>query len=188
MLSLNSTTKQFLFTSDAHFGHKNILEYDKRVFSDIKVHDNCLIDNWNVAVDPTDVVFYLGDFALCNIHYAESIMARLNGEKYFIRGNHDKRDMVKLYERYGTYLGEQCKIEINGQKIVLNHYAMLVWDESHHGAWQLHGHSHGNLTYPYIQKQLDVGINIWDYEPIRFDVIKLIMDKIPVKPIDHHGE
>jgi hypothetical protein len=32
-----------------------------------------------------------------------------------------------------------------GQPIVLCHYAMRVWNRSHHGAWHLYGHSRGNL-------------------------------------------
>jgi calcineurin-like phosphoesterase family protein len=179
MLSLNSTTNNFWFTADTHFGHGNILAYDNRPFSDIKVHDTVLIGNWNEVVQKKDPIFFIGDFALTNIHYAESILARLNGVKYFIRGNHDKHDMVKLYQKYGEYLGEQIKIAINAQKMVLNHFAMLVWDESHRGSWQLHGHSHGGLKYPYKLKQLDVGINNWNYYPINFDSIKARMDAIP---------
>jgi calcineurin-like phosphoesterase family protein len=187
VISLNSTTKEFFFYSDTHFGHSNILKYDNRPFENIKVHDTILIENWNDIVR-NDVIFFLGDFALTSPYYAESIMDRLSGEKYFIKGNHDNHQIIKLYKKYGTFLGQQEDIVINGQRIVLNHFAMLSWNQQHRGAWQLHGHSHGNLRYPIEMRQLDVGCNIWNYTPIKFKRIENIMDQRAYVALDHHGE
>ena len=50
------------FTSDLHFGHENILRFDKRPFSSIKEHDEELIKRWNAKVKPGDTVYILGDF------------------------------------------------------------------------------------------------------------------------------
>ena len=57
-------SQQRFITSDLHFGHKNILEYDKRPFSSIEEHDESLIENWNSLVRPQDLVYCLGDITL----------------------------------------------------------------------------------------------------------------------------
>lgn len=183
MISLNN--RNCWFSSDFHFGHGNILKYDNRPFDTIQKHDAILLNTLQTLITPGDVFFFLGDFALAPLAYMDWLISNIPGEKFFIRGNHDKKATIKLYNKYGTYLGEQCKIAINSQKIILNHYAMLTWDEAHRGSWQLHGHSHGDLKYPYQHKQLDVSINIWNYKPIKFNEIKKIMDKIPSNFIHH---
>ncbi len=68
--------------------------------------------------------------------------------------------------------------------IVMCHYAFRVWNRSHHGSWNIFGHSHNSL--PAIGKQLDVCINAHNYFPWHFDEIKAHMDKQVTAPVDHH--
>lgn len=176
------------FGSDWHLGHTNILRFDKRPFDNIMEHDETIIRNYNELVGENDIFYFLGDFALTrNKFTAELYMSMLKkGKKFFIRGNHDKSDTIKLYEKHGIYLGEQKKITVDTQEIVLNHYAMRVWDKSHHGTWHLYGHSH--QTLPELENSLsfDVGINGWNYKPISFNQIKEKMATKKWKAIDHH--
>lgn len=177
----------YYFTSDIHFGHKNILKYDNRPFKTIDEHDSNIIKNWNSLIKPEDFICCLGDFCFSNIHYAEYLMSSLNGIKYFIKGNHDKREIIDLYKKSGTYLGALEKIKINGQEIILCHYSMKVWDKSHYGSWHLYGHSHGTLKDDPNSLSMDVGINTNNYFPYSFEQISKIMSKKVFKPIDHHG-
>lgn len=139
-----------------------------------------------------DDLYYLGDFCLTRSpNTAEGHMKAIaftEANLYFIKGNHDKKDMIKLYQKYGVYLGEQKRIEINGQQIVLNHYAMRVWDKSHRGTWHLYGHSHHTLPELDNSLSFDVGINGWDYKLVSFDQVKEKMSKKKYEPIDHHGK
>ena len=64
---------------------------------------------------------------------------------------------------------------------------MRVWNQSHRGAWQLHGHSHGSLT-DHGGKQTDVGVDCWDYAPVSFDTLRKLMATREHEPVDHHGE
>lgn len=175
------------FSSDYHFGHKNILKYDNRPFKTIEEHDEAIIANHNSVVGVNDDFYYLGDF--CFNKRAEEYFARLNGNKFFIRGNHDNSQMVRLYKQYGTYLGNLEEITIEGQLISLCHYSMLVWNKSHRGAWQLYGHSHHNLPDNIHSMSFDVGVNGdgYNYTPLSFNQVKAIMAKKDYKPIDHHG-
>lgn len=73
------------------------------------------------------------------------------------------------------------------QRIVLCHYAMRVWDQSHYGTWHLHGHSHGTL--PDIKEMLscDVGVDCWNFTPVSMEQLNAHMAKKIWKPVDHHG-
>ncbi len=61
--------------------------------------------------------------------------------------------------RFAARRSLRCpEISVNGQPIVLCHYAMRVSNRSHHGAWHLYGHSHGNLPEGPTSLSMDVGI------------------------------
>lgn len=182
------------FSSDWHLDHKNIIKYDKRPFKTVEEMNETIIGNVTSQLKKGDILYYLGDFAFTrSSNSAEGHMKALSltgANLFFIKGNHDKRDTIKLYEKYGTYLGEQKKIKIqivdDTQECVLNHYAMRVWDKSHHGVWHLYGHSHHSL--PDLEESLsfDVGINGWDYKLVTVEDIINKMAKKKYKPIDHH--
>lgn len=172
------------FSSDFHLDHKNVIKYDNRPFADIIDMNDEIITNHNQIVKPNDNFYFLGDFCFSN--RTEHFLRQLNGNLFFIKGNHDKHDTIKLYQKYGTYLGEQKRIKIGEQEIILNHYAMRVWDKSHHGAWHLYGHSHGSLPDNPNSLSFDIGCMNFDYKPLEFEQIKQIMSKKTFKPIDHH--
>ena len=52
------------FTSDHHFGHKNIIKFSERPFNDVNEMDEILIQKWNEKVNPEDEVYHLGDVGL----------------------------------------------------------------------------------------------------------------------------
>ena len=173
------------FTSDYHLSHTNVIKYDNRPFSSIEEMNEFIIDRQNTLVDDKDNFYFLGDFCF-NHREAEYWIKQLKGNLFFIKGNHDNKDMIRLYKKYGTFLGEQTKIKIENQDIVLNHYAMRVWNKSHHGAWQLYGHSHGSLPDDPNALSFDVGCMLFDYEPLEFEDVKKIMSNKNYKPVDHH--
>ena len=44
------------FTSDLHFGHTNVITFDKRPFSTVEEMDEELIKRWNKKVGKGDLV------------------------------------------------------------------------------------------------------------------------------------
>lgn len=185
----------YYFTSDSHFGHANILRYCNRPFSSIQGHDEALIANWNAKITKNDIVYHLGDFCFGKAADALRILGRLNFREFkFVWGNHD-RAMESLsntnYPRNVYFLGDQREVRIplcfkQSQKIVLNHYAMRIWDKSHFGAYHLYGHSHGSLPDDPNSLSFDVGVDCHNYSPISFEEVQKIMSKKTWKPIDHH--
>ena len=184
------------FTSDTHYGHKNIIKFDvgppgqkhKRPYADIDEMKNALIYNWNSVVQPDDLVYHLGDFAFSDAKEATTIAKRLNGRKHLIWGNHDKTlRKSKEFMSQWIWCEELAEIWAGDQKIVLCHYPLLVWNKSHYGSWNVHGHCHGSLPVDKTSLRIDAGVDVWNYFPVSYEEIKKVMDKREFKPIDHHG-
>ena len=76
------------FTSDRHFGHANILRLSDRPYASIAEHDLDLVERHNAVVKPGDVVFVLGDEAK-DVTPDPDIIGALNGTQILIAGNHD---------------------------------------------------------------------------------------------------
>lgn len=175
------------FTSDLHVGHANILKYSKRPFADLDEMHSELVRRWNSVVGPKDEVYVVGDFAYkCHPGTLRRFAESLNGTMYLVRGNHDKASVshfawVKDLHTIHVQDGDRV------QRIVLCHYAMRVWNTSHHGTWHLYGHSHGNLKDDPNSLSFDVGVDCWDYTPVSYEQVKARMATKTWKPIDHHG-
>jgi calcineurin-like phosphoesterase family protein len=124
------------FTSDTHFGHRNILVYESkhRPFATIEEMNEALVERWNSVVNPDDVVYHLGDFCLNKSSIA--IASRLHGKKILILGNHD----TFRAEDYLQYFDRLFGVIFWKRKIVLSHMPLLPDGER----WSLnvHGHLH----------------------------------------------
>lgn len=76
------------FTSDWHFGHRNVINYCNRPYADVDTMTKALIQLWNDTIKPEDTVYFLGDFSL-NAKWSKAITPQLNGHKIMVPGNHD---------------------------------------------------------------------------------------------------
>lgn len=174
-------TKTF-FTSDTHFGHRNIIQYCNRPFATVEEMDEEMIRRWNEVVGQDDVVYHLGDFAMGK-NSAPKTLERLNGRKHFVWGNHDSKQTRELphWESAQPYL----EINLDGHFVVLCHYKFDVFNRSHRGAVQLYGHSHGSM--PGNNQQIDCGVDCWDYRPVDLQTLLRGMAKLPAyRDKDHH--
>lgn len=176
---------EVFFTSDTHFGHANIIRYSNRPFKSVLEMDECLINNWNKKVSKDDIVYHLGDFCFGRFYEdVERYRSKLNGSIHLIKGNHDK--FKTLFRNNFASVQNFREEIIFGQKITFCHYAMKVWNCSHYGAWQLYGHSHGSLPDDPSSLSFDVGVDCFNYSPISFGEVQVIMSKKTFKSIDHH--
>ena len=199
------------FTSDLHLGHKNIMKYCKRPWArdvlnptpeETRKMDWELVVIWNQVVAPEDVVYNLGDVAFCtNEDHAHELLRAMNGIQHVVEGNHDRwadsrrkepgiarRLSVKYPSLFASYIPGYLEERIEGQEIVMCHYAMRSWHHDIRGVWNLFGHTHASLE-PY-GKSVDVGIDnshnihphAW-YRPLSFAEVKAYMD---TRPIGNH--
>jgi len=170
------------FTADTHFGHDAIRKFCDRPWDTVKKMDDALIHNWNSVVQPRDVVYHLGDFAFRSAADVSTYRKRLNGKIHLIVGNHDGqtlRDSVDGFES----VSDLREIKVEGRHITLCHYAMRTWPRSHHGSWQLYGHSHGTLEDDPNSRSIDVGVDCHDYMPIPFSRVKELMEEKTWEPL-----
>lgn len=180
--------QNYWFTSDTHFGHSRVIEYSKRPYVDVDEMNEALVDQWNSVVRPGDCVYHLGDFAFLRPPDAVRLAQRLNGQKFLVFGNHDKRlrDNKPFLDQW-VWAKDVAEITVNDQKIILFHYPLVTWNKSHYGSWSLHGHCHGSLLESPHARRQDVGVDVWNYTPVHFDELKAKMDTKVFKPVDHHG-
>lgn len=155
------------FTSDLHFGHRNIIKYCHRPFDSVDEMDNELIKLWNDTVDEEDEVFVLGDFSLHGKpDYLSYLLHRLKGRKYLVRGNHDHRKAVKKTIGW-EWVKELHDASFDGTKVRLFHFPIRDWRGPR---ILLHGHSHSGKGWS-GNYSVDVGVDSWNYRPISLEQI-----------------
>lgn len=200
------------FTSDNHYFHENVIKYSNRPFKNADEMNEVMIENHNNLIKASDIVYFLGDFALARDSDIKNVLRRLNGRKKLVFGNHDHalekhrntwgKDFFESMEYYDELKEKDSDAHGSVQRIVLCHYSMRVWNKSHYGAWNVYGHSHGTLEDPVNLLSIDAGVdavafrlagNKKDmkpeyYRPISYDEVKAHMKKKKWKPVDHHGE
>jgi calcineurin-like phosphoesterase family protein len=174
------------FTSDHHFGHGNIVEYQKRPFT-AEEQDSELVRRWNDTVANGDTVYHLGDFSLAdNAEYVADLFAQLKGRIHLIANyfHHDRRWLAKVSPKrafgqcairtgQGTPLVLEppiCVLATALAPIVLCHYPIRTWDRKHYGSWHLYGHVHKEPDYLTDDSpptfSLNVGVDVWNYQPV----------------------
>ena len=172
------SSKRFMpdiwFTADFHFGHSNIIRYCNRPFRNVEEMDQTILERLNASVKANDTLYFLGDFCIGSKTRALERRRQIRCKRILaLPGNHDK-EARKLTEEF-SWLGSLAEISINGQPIVLCHYAMRVWNRSHHGSWHLYGHSHGQLSAALTSLSMDVGVDTHDFRPWHYDEISRIL-------------
>lgn len=164
-----------LYTSDLHFGHKDIIAFDHRPFYDINQMDFTLIKLWNSRVQKDDHVYILGDFCCGSDKPAEYYLRQLKGHKHLIIGNNDKEllDNDKAMS-YFESVKDVLQLTDHENIIYLNHYPMALWDGSDEGTYHFYGHIHclQDETYHFMntrKKAINVGCMLNNYTPSSFN-------------------
>ena len=176
------------FTADQHFGHENIIKFCNRPFRNTDEMTEELIKRHNNKVPKGARVYHVGDMFWRTItpKRAMEILHELNGQHYFIWGNHDETMEEIVARKYPTNVTNLIwakdlalvNKEDNHPRITLCHYSMQVWPGSHRGDWHLFGHSHGQLKG--IGKSFDVGVDTNNYEPWSIEEVIVKMSTLEV--------
>jgi calcineurin-like phosphoesterase family protein len=157
------------FTSDHHFGHGGARGLFKRPFNTTAEMDAAMAARWNEVVRPGDEVWYLGDFAVRqSAPRISELLDALAGTKHLIAGNNDGPATTGLAG--WASVQHYAELEVDGTWLILCHYPLRSWNRIGRGALDLHGHSHGRLAP--LPRQVDVGIDCWDFRPITLTEIR----------------
>ena len=173
------------FTSDTHFFHDKVVEYSQRPFASVEEMNEELIARWNSVVHRDGIVFHLGDFCFGKPDKWNHILDRLKGRIYLVLGNHDAGHISEEVAERFEAVAFQMRLNVNGQKIYLNHFPFLSYSGDNHGTWQLFGHIHSNLhNYNIIDKhrlavlqpgQYDVGVDNNNFTPVSYRQVEEII-------------
>ena len=182
----------FLY-SDPHFGHQGVCKFMRndgvtklRPWDNAEEMDEHLIKVYNERVRPNDKIYFLGDVVINR--RALSTLARLNGDKVLIRGNHD----IFRDDEYRPYFRELRAYHVmNG--MILSHIPVHEASLGRFGN-NIHGHLHANRVMKPKGVDPDTGeilygdeidpryhcvcVEATDFAPILFeDVIKRIEEE-----------
>lgn len=163
------------YTSDLHFGHRNVILFDHRPFTDINEMDNVLIYLWNGRVQKDDDVYILGDFCYRNDKSAEWYLRKLKGRKHLVIGNHDG-ELLKNPQAMAQFetVDKMQHITDGDKHICLCHFPIAEWNGFHKGHWHIYGHIHGRRdeVYEFMKTRgnaLNAGCMINNYTPVSFN-------------------
>lgn len=177
------------FSSDQHFGHRNVINFCDRPYADVKEMNQSLIDNWNSVVSNNDIIFVLGDmFWFHGRHEIKKVVAKLNGKYiYVVPGNHCKRDTYELCDERLILIDDISSIYLRYEEfgpviyeIFLSHCPMMTWPHRDRGAYNFFGHIHsGPKTKAEVDQDLplwkglqyDVGVDNNNYTPVSLEEI-----------------
>lgn len=160
-----------LYISDLHFGHSNVINFDKRPFADTTEMDNAMIYLWNSRVSTDDNVYVIGDFSYRSIHPAEWYLRQLKGHKHLIIGNHDGETLKSENAMsYFESVDKMMHVTDGDRQICLCHFPIAEWNSYHKGHWHIYGHIHGRVddTYHFMknkEKALNAAACINNYSP-----------------------
>lgn len=203
-----SDNNQLYFTSDLHFFHKRIVEFTGRPTKFENLSEWIITQCNNKIPKPEQgkkvTTIHLGDFAFsCTNEELEQIILSLNGDWWFILGNHDNAGKLisainKINTETGTnhrLLGWYYRLLVNKQPsdktkkkskklLILCHFPIEDWESKHYHSAMIHGHVHGGGSdhdghgLSRIANRFDVGIdNSHTWSPFSYDDLQVILRK-----------
>ncbi|WVX87954.1 metallophosphoesterase [Arthrobacter phage Snek] len=185
------------FHADWHFNHDFVAA--TRGFASAEAHDEALIEAINSRVTKRDHLYVLGDVFMGSVSAGLAQVARVNGIKHLILGNHDaahpmhKRSIPHMRRFLDVFesvsLHEQVRLP-GGRKVLLSHFPYegdhddrddrhMQWRLRDGGEWLIHGHVHDAWTVN--GRQINVGVDKWTY-PIEAGVMKALIEGVELWP------
>jgi len=147
--------------SDTHFGHIGVCKFTHpddptvklRPWDDPTEMDEEMIRRWNDRVRPSDKVYHLGDVVINR--KALPTLARLNGDKVLIRGNHD----IFRDTEYREYFRELRAYHVlNG--MILSHIPVHEASLGRFGT-NIHGHLHATRVKQAVSVDAETGVVLY---------------------------
>jgi calcineurin-like phosphoesterase family protein len=160
--------------SDTHFGHLGVCKFMRndgvtklRPWDTFEEMDEAMVKSWNERVSPKDKVYHLGDVVINRRHLPT--LARLNGDKVLIRGNHD----IFPDNEYRKYFRELRAYHVV-EGMIFSHIPIHEESLGRFGV-NVHGHLHANR----VMKDGVIDPRYWcacvehtDFAPILFEDVK----------------
>ena len=206
------------FSSDPHYGHKNICEgvtewkkgegdSKTRPFNTLSEMNDSIVNNINARVKEDDVFVCLGDWSFGGFENVKKFRDRIQCKNvHLFYGNHDhhiknnRENVQDLFASTQWYdeidirrPSKADKGRVDKHSFVCMHFPIASWDKLGKGKRHLHGHVH---LPPHLKlgagKSLDVGVDGNNFKPYKLEEILTMMKSQPNKGLsikdDHHIE
>ena len=170
--------------SDTHFGHVGVCKFTHPEDPTVKLRpwdtpeemDEEMIRRWNDRVRPNDKVYHLGDVVINR--KALPTLARLNGDKVLIRGNHD----IFRDTEYREYFRELRAYHVlNG--MILSHIPVHEASLGRFGT-NIHGHLHATRVKKActaVNWMCGIIVYVWSRLILRLSCWKMCTDVLKQK-------
>lgn len=167
------------YHSDWHFNHEYVAK--TRGFDTAEAHNEWLIANVNETITKRDHLWVMGDVFMGSVTEGLKQIAKLNGIKHLVLGNHDAahpmhkgshskhRRFLEVFE--SVHLHEQHTIA--GNKVNLSHFPYTgdhyekdryeQWRLRDEGLWLINGHVHH--AWGVQGRQINVGVD-YHFTPV----------------------
>jgi len=142
---MNINKNKIFYIADCHFGHENIIAFDKRPFENVDDMNEKMKDNWNDVVSKNDLIYILGDFMWRFKDEDFEFVKGLNGRKRLIKGNHDLSTHSKKFKSLFETIDDYAKIKDGKNTVILSHYPMIAFEGSY-GGRNIHLYGHVHIT------------------------------------------
>lgn len=133
-------TPHIYYSSDWHFGHTDIINFERTQFSSVEDHDEYLvhmIETWADKWEFGSTLWFLGDFGNPEFLWVFDLLRIKGINVNFLFGNHDRKEdfqglgyYVNNIYFYPTYLS---------QKLVVSHFPVAVYKDQINICGHLHG-------------------------------------------------
>ena len=157
------------YISDWHYGHDNIIAFDNRPFKNVDEMNKVLVENWNSVVSSGDIVYVLGDMFWCNLNISLPILNGLNGQKFLIKGNHDRCNDSRFLKKF-VKVTEYLEVDDDGRKIVLCHYPIPCFKNHFYGWYHLYGHVHSSFEWNMMEHDKYLMQELYGKQCLMFNV------------------
>lgn len=189
------------FIADLHFGHKDVITFDRRPFKDVEEMEAEMVCRWNAKVSRDDHVFVIGDmFGGVTTAHAGEIIHSLNGKIHLIRGNHDPRGQIfeSLFEDVSICRQIQVRVRGEKQRVIMRHRLLPLYRGSDEGTVMLYGHTHDSIVaraedqYIRFMNWLGIPLHAFNLSACRLDYEPKTLEEIleragEIKRCDNRG-
>ena len=170
---------KIFITSDLHLGHQNIIKYEptSRPFATVEEMDDAIVERWNSKVGPHDMVYVLGDLCMGMRDKIKERVSRLNGHIILVRGNHDDKNRIAIYEEMDIEVKDIAYLSYKGKFFIMCHFPIVSpeftkmvknFDDS---CVFLYGHIHSKAPRGLVDGAFHVGMDTNDLTPWNIEEI-----------------
>ena len=91
-------------------------------------------------------MYVLGDMFWCKAQDAIPILRSLKGQKFLIKGNHDRCNDNKFLREF-VKVTEYLEVKDSGRTVILCHYPIPCFKNHFYGSFHLYGHVHNSFEW-----------------------------------------